>query len=409
MALVSPAYYVSPTGNDTTGAGTFGSPWATLEKAQTAMKAGSTKTTYLLGGTYNRAASLSLGSGDGGESWLGYPGQTPVLDGGGTLQWAFVLNSAAPNVTIRFLTIQNFYEGGLSVSGASNAWIDSNTIQNITVNTALNSGFNQAAIQTSNGGTNNRFTQNLVLTTQGDGINITTNSSNNISGTTISGNVVSGTCAAVADCGAIHFNDRAGTVGNQSTGISITGNIVINPGPNTAGGEGIYADDFGSNAAITGNIVYGTGHYAYQVHGGLNLVVSNNIFDLTGMGNLGLYQGETSGGYTGPMTGNTFACNIVYSTHPPTLDATLWHTSSPAALPSVANNLYYDTTGSLPNTGTIVDASPTVANPGFVNAAANSYGFTAGNPPSFGCAFTPINAGAAGPLANAASSMWLTL
>jgi VCBS repeat-containing protein/parallel beta-helix repeat protein len=87
---VSPtALYVATDGNDSwsgqlaapDAAGTDG-PLASLQAAQAKMEAGTTKTTYIEGGTYNLHASLNLGSADSGESWLAYPGQTPVIEGG---------------------------------------------------------------------------------------------------------------------------------------------------------------------------------------------------------------------------------------------------------------------------------------------------------------------------------------
>jgi hypothetical protein len=69
------------------------------------------------------------------------------------------------------------------------------------------------------------------------------------------------------------------------------------------------------------------------------------------------------------------------------------------AAPAVSHNLYWKTTGALPNLGAIVDGSPTVANPNFVNPGAANYAFSGGSAPNF-CAFKPINTSAVGPLPN---------
>ena len=84
------AFYVATDGNDSwsgrlaapNATGTDG-PLATLGAAQTAMQASTTtKTTYVEGGDYYESSTLTLGSADSGESWLGMPGQTAVVHGG---------------------------------------------------------------------------------------------------------------------------------------------------------------------------------------------------------------------------------------------------------------------------------------------------------------------------------------
>ena len=84
------AFYVAVNGNDhwsgrlaaPNAAGTDG-PFATLAKAQSAMRASSdTHTTYVEGGDYYLTQSLDLTAKDNGESWLAYQGQAAVLHGG---------------------------------------------------------------------------------------------------------------------------------------------------------------------------------------------------------------------------------------------------------------------------------------------------------------------------------------
>ena len=100
FAPLVPAFYVSSAGNDT-NAGTAIAPFATITKAQTAMRAsGTIKTTYIRGGTYAPAAiancdgggaqftcMLSLNSSDNGETFSYYPPDgydTAVFTGGST-------------------------------------------------------------------------------------------------------------------------------------------------------------------------------------------------------------------------------------------------------------------------------------------------------------------------------------
>jgi len=73
--VVSPAFYVSPTGDDANSGTSMSEPFRTLEKARdTARASTTTKTVYLLEGIYERTETLELLSADQGQSWLGYPG-----------------------------------------------------------------------------------------------------------------------------------------------------------------------------------------------------------------------------------------------------------------------------------------------------------------------------------------------
>ncbi|OYD82347.1 carbohydrate-binding domain-containing protein [Azospirillum brasilense] len=83
------AFYVAKNGNDgwsgrlaePNAEGTDG-PFASLERAQAAMRAGTIKTTYVREGSYNLTGALSLGASDSGVRILGYPGEQAVLSGG---------------------------------------------------------------------------------------------------------------------------------------------------------------------------------------------------------------------------------------------------------------------------------------------------------------------------------------
>ena len=89
ITLDKTAYYVSPLGRDTWSGrlaapnsdGTDG-PLATLGAAQKKMQATAVKKTYVRGGTYDLASTISLGSVDAGVTFEGYPGETPVIRAG---------------------------------------------------------------------------------------------------------------------------------------------------------------------------------------------------------------------------------------------------------------------------------------------------------------------------------------
>lgn len=76
---VLPGYYISTTGNDTTGNGSFALPWATVGKANSSCPANST--VWMRGGTYLVGyTSFEITGG----TLSGYPGETAILDGQGT-------------------------------------------------------------------------------------------------------------------------------------------------------------------------------------------------------------------------------------------------------------------------------------------------------------------------------------
>ncbi len=92
-APTKPAFYVAENGKDSwsgtlsapNAAGTDG-PFASLEKAQAAMRASSSiDTTYVREGTYHLTKTLELTALDNGHSIQNYPGETPVLSGGETV------------------------------------------------------------------------------------------------------------------------------------------------------------------------------------------------------------------------------------------------------------------------------------------------------------------------------------
>ncbi|MCW2240979.1 carbohydrate-binding domain-containing protein [Azospirillum canadense] len=86
------AYYVAKNGKDTWSGrlaepnadGTDG-PFASLERAQAAMRGSAVKTTYVREGTYALSQTLDLTSADSGVRILGYPGEQVVISGGQTV------------------------------------------------------------------------------------------------------------------------------------------------------------------------------------------------------------------------------------------------------------------------------------------------------------------------------------
>lgn len=385
--LISPSFYVSPTGSDSNKGQSASAPFLTLEKAQAAMQASSIKATYLMGGIFARTTTLSLGPADSGESWLAYPGQTPVLDGANTVNTAISIFEGN-DVSIRWITIQNFALNGISANAVSGVLIDSNTIKNIQSN-----AWAQGAMVLA-GYTNGRVSHNVIQNVQYDGILAASWEGNTITNLIIEDNAIDNTCISIADCGGIYAVDLAHT----STGLVINNNVVSNYGTSTNASKAIYLDDELSNATVENNIVRGTGTYAFQIHGGDHNVLRNNIFDISGAETLSLYQASAASNPNYGMSDNAFTCNIVYSSSAPPSSLWVYMVQPIDAPPAVNNNLYWDTSAALPNTGSVVDAIPTVANPDFVNPSQANYAF-ASTPPSF-CVFAPIDTSQVGPVPN---------
>jgi hypothetical protein len=77
--------YVATTGNDSTGTGAIGSPYATISKANSMLTAGVGGTIYVRGGTYGMTSGPVYLKGGASSSWTRlrrYPGESVILDGG---------------------------------------------------------------------------------------------------------------------------------------------------------------------------------------------------------------------------------------------------------------------------------------------------------------------------------------
>lgn len=388
-AIVSPAYYVAPGGSDSNNGLSTAAPFQTLEKAQAAMEGSTIKTTYLMAGTYKLTKVLNLVPADNGETWEAYPGQTPVLDGGTVTKGAFRIH--ADNISIKWLTIQNFFATGIKILSVSNLTISNNTIKNINCD-----GWNEGAIVSIGMLSTGVISHNLIINSQYAGISYINNVGERVNNLLIDSNAVFNTCLTIKDCGAIYADDRD----HSTSGITIANNIIGNYGGNANWNKAIYLDDQLSHTIVKNNIVYGSGEEAIQIHGGDHNVIQNNIFDISAAAFLGFYQydGEKVPHYG--MAENTFTCNIIYSSKARSVP--LWKnqlTSGEAPLIDT-HNLYWNSSGKpQPNMAQIMDAHPTVADPGFVNPERANYSFRSGKPPAF-CNFQPIDTSKVGPLPN---------
>lgn len=388
-AAAPQAFYVSPNGSDANSGSDLSSPFLSLERARAAMQnSKSVKTTYLMGGLYNRFATLTLSKTDNGETWLAIPGQTPVLDGRGKVATGIKIDGAT-NVTIRWLTLQNFQQIGIHANDAPGFVFDSNTAKHIT-----STSWNHSAFEVTGSCRNGRITHNYIQDCGYCGIEVNAVKGDDITRLAIEFNAVYDTMKAMKDGGGIYVMDR----GHSGAPVRIANNIIGNYGSQTNKSKAIYLDDQLSSVTVVNNIVWGAGKYCIQIHGGDHNVVTNNIFDISGASRLAYYQDASPGTNYG-MAGNTFVNNIVCTTNKKSASS-LWsflnESRTEIAKPIVRDNIYWNPHATLPNTGQIVDLAPHSINPGFVDVTNHDYRFHA--KPPFG--FSAIDTSTVGPLPN---------
>ncbi len=412
-----PSYYVSTSGNDS-NPGSINSPFKTLAKAQAAMESSSIKVATLRGGTFSVANSFTLSSADSGQSWVGFAGETAILDGGGN---GGVIFNGANNMVIENLTIQNVGIG-LSIVAANNVTVRWNNFLNCTTNcvkanyycdkiTVDSNTFNGgggngtylAAVFMSFHITNSTVTHNFIQNFGGPGISFAagTGSQETSTNNVIDRNRIVNTLTVSDDSGAIYILDRT----HLATGYQITNNIIdtVGRGSLTTNTHSIYLDDQTSNVKVAGNTCRVCGQTALQYHGGDHNTFTNNILDLSSGSLIGLYQDDPEFGSYG-MNSNTFQKNIVYFANP--APAALWSTvmtQGGSALPNVSQNNYFSAQGTaIANTNPIVDSSPSFVNPGFSGAAIGNYAMPSNSPVYAAIGFLPL-ASDQGPQAKPAS------
>jgi hypothetical protein len=435
----SAAFYVSTSGNDSAD-GSSAHPFATLKRAVSAMERSSTHTTYLAGGKYYISSTVNLGSADSGMTIQSTPGSAAVLDGRGSLSTLIQLNGAT-GVTLKGLTFQ--YTGSNSaavlLNNAHNATIVGNLFSHTGEGLRLQGGSSSnfvsgnefdnsstSAVEVQNNSNNNQFdsnhingtgaigtkgggfllhganynviSHNLVENTAGVGIGIENWDSTTVNvGNSVTYNTLHNTSASAAstDSGAIYMLGRS----HVDTKTVINGNYISGaPQPFRSGSYivGIYLDDLTSGVTATNNIVATTISRSFQIHGGFNITIRNNIFDLGpnsgrvyGQAPAILFQSQS--GYA--MTGISVTQNIITSTSP----TPIAYSSISGGNPTINNNFYMDLVNShfqligsyLPNT------NAHSGNARFVNQAGGNYALGS-NSGAFSIGFSSINQSAMG-------------
>ena len=412
-----PAFFVATNGSDG-GDGSAAHPFATLAKAQAAMEGSTTHTTYVEGGTYNLSSTLALGSKDSGMSFLAYPGQTPVLDGGSAHLGTLISINGAQNVTLSGLSFANTASGAAAVSltntsssqivgnhfsntgeallltGSSNNTVSGNEMDNSAQdavevkdgsnNNTLDSNLinGTGASNTTGGGfflhgvDGNSITHNLVENTAGMGIGVENwdNTTINV-GNIIEYNVVRNTSTQSQDSGAIYMLGRS----HVNTQATIANNLVDGTGASgSAHTIGIYLDDSTSGVTVQNNIVRNIGTHGVEIHGGDNITVQNNVFDLgTTATSAVLFQAAPADtNPTNTMLNDNVTKNIIYGASASQTP----YSYIAGGSPNISGNLYYNTSGAtMRSAAPTADSNPTYGNPNFANASAGNYALQTGS------------------------------
>ena len=135
-------YYVATNGNDSTGNGSIGNPYATLTKAVGVMSAGDT--TYLRGGKYPSSSQINMtaiGSSISYYTVTNYPGEFPILDCSGESGSSEGIRITGAYWHLYGLVITNAAHNGINIRGSSTAKAGSfNTIGCCVVVGCRNSG-----------------------------------------------------------------------------------------------------------------------------------------------------------------------------------------------------------------------------------------------------------------------------
>lgn len=382
------AFFVAVTGSDRSDGTTASTPFASLEKAQAAMRASNAKVACLRGGLYKRTAALMLTASDNGETWQYYAPDgidSAVLDGGGATDLMEIAGSS--KITINGLTLRDFRAFGIHTRGGWTFRLpatEGNIIENCDIGRNVVTNWNSGAVFTEGASPRTTIRNNYVHDLGSQGIALSTwfRPDESIDGSVIENNIVLDTVQRMSDGGGVYIGMHGGS---QTSHVTVRHNFVRDYGASgVTGAVGIYLDDNASNVTVTGNVVgppkegsVGTGNLgagAFEVHNGNNNVISGNIVDLGDSGRvisvLWYHGGEP---VEFGMAGNTFTGNIILSDYPGrqhvnfggVSENSYFQNLGPASNFKIADNLYFNRGGGIVNThGPIAsDTNPVFADP----------------------------------------------
>lgn len=399
-AALVPGFYVATNGNDASP-GTLSQPFATLTRAQTAMRASSiSKTSFIRAGAYAPAIisaceggadtcllDVEAGSGDNGTTYQYYPPDgynTASITGGSTGVGVGAVNCVnlhANNVTFNGLHLHHCQYSMVRVSGGSNTGM---TI----INSELDHQYIPLTTRVSGGaiscyGCANAVTShNYIHDTNAMGITFA-EANGVITNWIADSNFFQSICTGSADCGTLYlFDPPATSSGTQWINSYIRdGNTFATLG--SSFGAALYADDCAGDILMNGNLLTGrNGSNTIMFHGGKNLRANNNLIDIgTLQQHLVTFQGLPSCADT-TMSGDQVENNVFVGIGPgggyPLLSG------SPTSPPTITNNDYfsYGTSSTVNHFVFVLEENQDVAtilnNPGslpYFTSLKNTYGW----------------------------------
>ncbi|MBP2306715.1 hypothetical protein GBZ48_26750 [Azospirillum melinis] len=381
-----PGFYVATNGNDSWSGklaapnadGTDG-PFASLQKAQAAMRADpNIDTTYIRGGDYHQNG-MWLDGQDSGVTFTSYGSEKAVIHGGSNASVSFGLGGAK-NVTIEGLTFADGVVGGHYVfaDNASGLTFANNSVKGggygITVQNSADSkvignqfdstgaeaifvkaGSNSTVVSDNhithpnaadrgdagiwiNGSSDVQVTHNLVEDSPEKAIavgSVQTDGSDATHRVTIANNKVVDANLESNDGGGIYLINRQQDLTDHTVvNNEVTGTTATNPSGDVAS-WGIYLDDWTSGATVKGNIVHGNIGGVF-LHGGWDNKVTENVIADNSGAQIGLQQPVAWSGWQGhQMSGNDISGNVV-----DVRDGTAVHIYGPANVGNIHNNFY---------------------------------------------------------------------
>ncbi|QPC99694.1 right-handed parallel beta-helix repeat-containing protein [Qipengyuania soli] len=289
--------YVDANGSDSRSGMSPGEALRTPAMAMALAGRSGLPVTVVLSGQFRLADPIVIERGLRNVTLVSSADRPAVLTSGGA---ASAIVVKADRARISGLTISGFPQRGIFVTDARGVTIRENRILETRSN-----GWSQGAIHLTGNVAGAIVERNRVKGADYAGIQVDTNSNSDVSNIVIAGNRVEQTCRVIADCGAIYINDR----GRSSRGTLIADNDVRDFGPPSAKGRGIYLDDWASYVTVRGNRIEGRGSYAFQIHGGHDNLVTNNMVFLSRGTKPFLYQQHVRSKSWTEMTGNRISGN----------------------------------------------------------------------------------------------------
>ena len=358
-------YFVSVTGSDRADGASPAAPFATLERAQSAVRRDRSKVVCLRAGTYLRTAPLKLTAADDDETWQYYGPDgvnSAVLDGAGKLAGGIISIDGASRVTVNGLKLQRFADYGIVAAGGGRNPVGfGNTVENCDIGFNTTTTWNSGGIYFWGSLPSSTIRNNYVhdLGSMGIGLN-SYDPGQSHNGSVISGNVVLRAVQRMNDGGAIYVSHHGG---DQTSHVSVTNNFIRDYG--AAGVQqvhGIYLDDNANDVSVIGNVLgpptaggVVAGHNratsAFFVHNGHDNRIAGNIVDLGDSGQVSIViWGHDKASIAG-MAGNSFIGNIVLSHFSGRLKTVpgggnegyaYYQNDVPASAFTIRNNLYFN-------------------------------------------------------------------